>query len=96
VSQTEAEKVLQHYAPTAVTTHLQGCAKELNVQLRGTNARRRVEALRAVFKLSEAEWADLPEDMLLWRRGYEQCMIDVIEAIADEWGVALPVAPVPE
>jgi hypothetical protein len=86
----------QHYAPTAVTEHLRECAKELNVQLRGTNTRRRSEAFRAVFELLGHDWADLPEDMLLWRRGYEQCMIDVIESIADEWGVSLPKSPVPE
>jgi len=44
----------------------------------------------ATLELIDQPWEDLPGDMELWRDGYEQCMRDIVDAIADEWGVTLP------
>lgn len=83
-----------------VTDHLRHCARVLRETVRtGVFVRSPLpmrEGYEAVLELVEADWNDLPEDLAVWRRGYEQCMIDIAEAIADEWGVALPKAPTPE
>lgn len=85
---------------TVVVSYLGECAEALKATLRQPPFSRSPlpmrEAFEAVFELLELPWNDLPEDLTVWRRGYEQCMIDVISAIADEWGVALPPSPTPE
>lgn len=48
------------------------------------------EGLRGVLELvSEPLDAPFHNAVLAnaWEQGYEQCMIDIIEALADEWGV---------
>jgi hypothetical protein len=51
------------------------------------------EGLRAVLDLATAEeerWdppGDTARDRELWRSGYEQCMADIVEALADVWQV---------
>lgn len=45
-----------------------------------------VDGLAATFELIEQPW-DVPDS--LWRQGYEQCMIDFVDALADEWGVSV-------
>jgi hypothetical protein len=52
------------------------------------------EGFAAALELIDQPW-DFSgnKDVLIWREGYEQCMKDIVDAIADEWGVALPPDP---
>ena len=50
------------------------------------------EGARSVLELlSDRELLDppgaTPGRREAWVRGYEQCMVDIVEALADEWGV---------
>lgn len=54
------------------------------------------EGLRSVLELlaDKDTYSDPPEELdrnegSLWQWGYEQAMHDVLEALADEWGVTL-------
>lgn len=82
-----------------VSDHLRQCTEILKEEM-GEGILRRMpgptrKAFEAIFELVEADWNDMPEDMMRWRQGYEQCMIDIIDAVADEWLVSLPKAPIP-
>jgi len=73
--------------------HLERCVKFLAEALQEKNWSDTPEMLngyQAVFELIDQPWEDLPGDMKLWRDGYEQCMRDIVDAIADEWDVELP------
>lgn len=83
------------------TDHLERCVKELNNKLHNRHPRENrltIKALNtgyeAAFELIDQEW-DFTGDRedLIWREGYEQCMTDIVEAIAEEWGVTLPEDP---
>lgn len=78
------------------TAHLNECVKILAVAL---HAKDRTlddytEGIAAALELIDQPW-DFSGDpaVLTWREGYEQCMTDIVDALADEWGVALPVDP---
>lgn len=76
--------------------HLARCVKTLNENLQNdppppvARAIEFADAFEAIFELIDQPWEDLAEDMKLWHQGYEQCMLDICDAIADEWGVDLP------
>lgn len=45
----------------------------------------------AIFELLDQDW-DAPvttEQEAVWRQGYEQCMVDIVDALSDEWGVTV-------
>ena len=83
---------------TMATAHLKECVQLLLAHLHGTTfsptEQERDEALVAAFELIDQPWDSTDDkDVLLWREGYEQCMKDIVDAIADEWGVLLPPDP---
>lgn len=48
-------------------------------------------SLEAVLQLLVVGWeVDADGEDAIWREGYEQCLLDVVEAMASEWGVELP------
>lgn len=61
--------------------------KLLNVHLqnREVATREYFQGMEAIFELIDQPWESevLPE----WREGYEQCMVDIVDALADEWSV---------
>lgn len=79
------------------TAHLKECVQLLLQKLHGVNPPGSMdieESLVATFELIEQPWDfDGRRDALIWREGYEQCMKDIVDAIADEWGVTLPPDP---
>jgi hypothetical protein len=86
------------------TEHVNECVKLLNERLQDSelkgislSLRRKqlVEALRSVFELVDLDWETQTGDKaeLFFREGYEQCLVDVCEAIAQEWDVSLPPDP---
>lgn len=89
-------------ATTMATAHLKECVQLLLDHMwRGggdmtmrPSCTEKAEALGAAFELIDQPW-DFSGDreVLVWREGYEQCMKDIVDAIADEWGVALPPDP---
>lgn len=82
---------------TKVTEHLVQCVKALrDVSLPALSRSRVRSGYEAVLELLEQPWEDIPEDLIEWRRGYEQCLLDVCNAVADEWGIPLPASPIPE
>jgi hypothetical protein len=51
--------------------------------------------LDACFELIQQPW-DYPQQTdpidgyeRIWHEGYEQCMVDFVDALADEWGVSV-------
>lgn len=80
------------------TEHLKECVRLLTHALHdredGPSCTEKREALVAAFELIEQPW-DFSGDkeVLTWRDGYETCMKDIVDAIADEWGVELPDDP---
>jgi hypothetical protein len=70
--------------------------KKLNTLLQNREASTKdyFNGFEALFELIEQPW-DVPLGELdpgyerAWREGYEQCMVDVVDAIADEWGVVV-------
>lgn len=88
---------------TPVTQHVHACVKLMNEYLQ-SRSRHLVQeglqedsdAIEAVFELVDMPWDEQHQDTeeaenyALFREGYETCMLDVVEAIANEWGVELP------
>ena len=53
-----------------------------------------VGSIEGVLELIDQPWEfSGDKDVLTWRDGYETCMQDIVDAIADEWGVSLPEDP---
>lgn len=79
------------------TAHLKECVQLLLARLHGVNPPGEMdvqESIIATFELIDQPWDFTGDkDVLIWREGYEQCMKDIVDAIADEWGVALPEDP---
>lgn len=85
-------------ATLMATAHLKECVQLLTRTMHdrkdGPSCNQKVEALAAAFELIDQPWEFTgAKDVLIWREGYEQCMKDIVDAIADEWGVALPADP---
>jgi hypothetical protein len=80
---------------TPVTKHVNECVKILNKWLWDNppseqQAVDRNEALESVFELVCLPWDEGTEEDVDFREGYETCLLDIVNAIADEWGVKLP------
>lgn len=47
------------------------------------------DSIEAVLELAEQDWTDYGQKKMpaSWREGYEQCLTDIVDAVADEWGV---------
>lgn len=78
------------------TAHLKECVQLLVSALHDPDLDRKdlAEAFAASFELIDQPWEFTgAKDVLIWREGYEQCMKDIVDAIADEWGVLLPPDP---
>lgn len=82
------------------TAHLKECVHLLLARLHANvpelrpSCNEKAEALVAAFELIDQPWDFTGDkDVLIWREGYEQCMKDIVDAIADEWSVRLPVDP---
>lgn len=87
-------------ATLMATAHLKECVHLLLARLHSPvkelrpSCNEKMEALAASFELIDQPWDFTGDkDVLIWREGYEQCMKDIVDAIADEWGVALPEDP---
>lgn len=95
-----AEKNNGLLPPSVLADYLRESANIIREQLATGTLRRSPREMRegfqAVLDLALADFNDMPLELATWRRGYEQCMIDIMEAIADEFGVSLPKAPTPE
>jgi hypothetical protein len=83
------------------TAHLKECVKALAHRMHEKPNRLSRddldEAVFAALELIDQPWDFAGErDVLIWREGYEQCMQDIVDAIADEWGVSLPADPTRE
>lgn len=78
---------------TPVTKHVHECVRILNEHNTGqrlvdtTQAR---EGYEAVFELIDNPWDEGSEEDQDFREGYEMCLLDVVDAIANVWGVKLP------
>jgi hypothetical protein len=64
--------------------------KVLNARLQNREVRWREyhKGMEAIFELLDQDWVGdnlSPE----WVEGYEQCMVDIVDALGDEWGVIL-------
>jgi hypothetical protein len=82
---------------TPVTRHVHECVKLLNQYLHARSLhlvqqglQEDSDALEAVFEVVDNPWDEASEGEELFREGYETCLLDVVEAIANEWGVELP------
>lgn len=86
-------------ATPMATAHLKECVQLLLSHLYSTSFgppsdQEKDEAFVATFELIDQPWDFTgAKDVLIWREGYEQCMQDIVDAIADEWGVLLPPDP---
>lgn len=80
---------------TPVTDHVHECVKLLNehLQNREVALQEAWPAFGAVFELVDMPWDDHTEDDGLFREGYETCILDIVDAIAQAWGVKLPPVP---
>lgn len=74
---------------TPVTGHVHQCVKLLNERLQ-IDATQFPEAFEAVFELVDLPWDEHTEEDGLFREGYETCLLDIVNAIAEAWGVELP------
>lgn len=78
------------------TDHLKQCVKALAEALHDPDLDRAdlAEGIAASLELIEQPWEfSGDKEVLTWRDGYETCMKDIVDAIADEWGVTLPTDP---
>ena len=82
------------------TEHLKACVRTLVDVMHDTDNHAHphrhhlTEGFAAVFELIDQPWDfSGDKDVLTWRDGYETCMKDIVDAIADEWGVQLPDDP---
>jgi hypothetical protein len=85
---------------TMATAHLKECVQLLLARLYSPvgdlrpSCNEKQEAIAAAFELIDQPWDFTgAKDVLIWREGYEQCMKDIVDAIADEWDVFLPADP---
>jgi hypothetical protein len=82
--------------PTPVTAHLQDCAAELLHAMlplpksTPTHPQPMRDGYEAVLALSVLPWDDHTEQDGLFREGYETALLDVVDAVAQAWGVELP------
>ena len=62
--------------------------KVLNEHLQQRNCSTRDYRLgyEALFELIDQDWTEVEIDPA-YKDGYEHCMIDLVDAIADEWGI---------
>lgn len=60
--------------------------KLLNVHLqnREVATKEYFSGMEAIFELLDQPWTEVRVDPI-WLQGYEQCMLDVVDALADEW-----------
>lgn len=85
---------------TTVTEHAHQCVRLLNKALQVTTPSTRTlpqpmrNGYEAIFELVDVPWDEHTEDDGLFREGYETCLLDVVDAIAQAWGVPLPQVPV--
>jgi len=77
---------------TPVTKHVHACVKQLAAWLKNDEPgdEELERGYEATFELIDLPWDDHTEDDGLFREGYETCLLDIVNAIADEWGVTLP------
>lgn len=70
-------------------TKVREAVKILNFHLQNRNvsAREYFTGTEAIFELLDQPW-DSDVDPV-WLEGYEQCMVDIVDAIADEWGIVV-------
>lgn len=85
-------------ATLMATAHLKDCVQRLiadmGIKYDNADVVAFEEALVASFELIDQPWDfSGAKDVLIWREGYEQCMQDIVDAIADVWGVTLPPDP---
>jgi hypothetical protein len=73
--------------------HLRTCVSALNLVLKGKDSFEfglpLDQSHEAIFELIDQGWDEEPPPDE-WREGYEQCLMDICEAVALEWGVELP------
>lgn len=78
------------------TEHLHVCVRILAAKLANREVGTQQYRLgnEAVLELVDLPWPPTTDrDDLTWREGYEQCMTDIVEHLALEWGVTLPPDP---
>lgn len=76
------------------TAHLKECVQKLIAASHEIDRADLPEGFAAIFELIDQPWDfSGAKDVLIWREGYEQCMKDIVDALADEWGVTLPADP---
>jgi len=80
------------------TDHLKKCVRLLLAHMHDTTITPteadREEAFAAIFELIDQPWEFSGDpDVLTWRDGYETCMKDIVDAVADVWELTLPADP---
>lgn len=82
---------------TPVTRHVHVCVKTLNEYLQNRSRHLVQEGLQedsdafeAVFELIDNPWDEGSEKDADFREGYEMCLLDIVDAIANAWGVEIP------
>ncbi len=76
-----------------MSEHVKRCVKALKEALDGkkwSDTLELMDGYEAIFELMPQDWIETPEGTEDWVEGYEQCLLDIVDAIADEWGVTLP------
>lgn len=79
--------------PTEISDRLMdsiGILRDHLIQDRSVSTKESRLGYEAAFDLMETDWSDMSSEMAMYREGYEQCLLDIVDAIADEWGVSLP------
>jgi hypothetical protein len=77
---------------TPVTAHVHVCVKQLAAHLKnhGPDGDEMESGYEATFELIDLPWDEGTEKDADFREGYETCLLDIVNAIAAEWGVELP------
>ena len=81
---------------TPVTAHVHACVKLLNQALQTTTPSTPThpqpmrDGYESVFELIDLPWDEHTEEDGMFREGYETCLLDVVDAISQAWGVKLP------
>lgn len=85
---------------TPVTAHVHACVKVLNEWFQARETDRLMEksyplpsdadAFESLFELIDLPWDEHTEEDGMFREGYETCLLDVVDAISQAWGVKLP------
>lgn len=83
---------------TMATAHLKECVQKLiedmGIKYDDSDVVAFEEAMVATLELIDQPWEfSGDKEVLVWRDGYETCMKDIVDAIADVWGVTLPEDP---